>query len=261
MARTPVVAGNWKMNTNAATARDLVAAIRLGGIDAIGGVERVICPPFPLLPIVLEAAEGSSLRLGAQDMYWEEKGAFTSAVSAEMLRDFVEYVLIGHSERRAYFGETDESVNRKLKAALAGSLFPVICVGETGEEHGRGETEAVLRHQVHGALRDVELTPAAVLAYEPVWAIGTGVAATAADANAAIGFIRGEVAGLQGASLADQVRVLYGGSVSPANIAEFVAQPEVDGSLAGGASLVADSFVEMVASVARLVGGEAPPAS
>ena len=252
MARTPLVAGNWKMNTVAATARDLVEAIRSGGVDAFAGVDKVICPPFPYLALAAQAAQGSTLKVGAQDMHWEEKGAFTSAVSPPMVRESAEYVIIGHSERRAHFGETDENVNRKLKAALAHGLIPIVCVGETGAERQAGETEALLRRQVYGALVDVTLTPAVVVAYEPVWAIGTGVAATTADASEAIAFIRGEIAGLQGDATADQVRILYGGSVTPANIGELVAQPEIDGGLVGGASLDAASFVEMVRNVAAL---------
>jgi triosephosphate isomerase len=166
-----------------------------------------------------------------------------------MILDFATHVIIGHSERRAYFGETDETVNRKVKAALAHGLVPIICVGETDGQRRNNETHKVLRQHVRGALAGVELPSSAVIAYEPVWAIGTGVAATAADANDAIAFIRGEVAALQGDATASSVRILYGGSVTPANIAEFVSQPEVDGGLVGGASLVADSFIQMVREV------------
>ncbi len=253
MARAPIVAGNWKMNTDAAAARRLVADIRGGGVDAIDGVEKVLCPPFVYLPLVAAAAKGSTLRVGGQDLHWADKGAFTGEVSAPMLREFAAYVIIGHSERRAYFGETDETVNRKLRAALAHGLIPIVCVGETGAERQAGETEGVLTRQVRGALDAIVLPETAVIAYEPVWAIGTGLAATARDANDAIALIRREVEALQGGEVAAAVRILYGGSVTPANIAEFVAQPEVDGGLVGGASLVAESFVEMVRSVA-LVG-------
>ena len=242
------------MNTVAATASELIEEIKSGGIDAITGVEKVICPPFPFLALTAKAAAGTSLKVGAQDMHWEEKGAFTGEVSAAMIREYAEFVIIGHSERRASFGETDENVNRKLKTAQANALTPIVCVGETGAERQAGETEAVLRRQVRGALVDVELGPTAVIAYEPVWAIGTGAAATTADASEAISLIRGEIAALQGQSLAAAVRVLYGGSVTPANIADFVRQPDVDGGLVGGASLVADSFIEMVREVAKLAG-------
>jgi triosephosphate isomerase len=158
-------------------------------------------------------------------------------------------VIIGHSERRQYFGETDESVARKLAAALAGGLIPIVCVGETGAERQAGDTQVVLRRQVQGALSNVDFPSTAIIAYEPVWAIGTGVAATAQDANDAIGFIRGELASLKGAEVADAVRILYGGSMTPANVKELVSQPEVDGGLVGGASLVADSFAKMVKSI------------
>jgi triosephosphate isomerase len=255
MPRTPIVAGNWKMNTDARSARELIEAIKAGGVDSVSGVEKVVCPPFVYLPLVAEAARGTTLLVGGQDMHWEEKGAFTGEVSPVMLRDYATHVIIGHSERRAYFGETDETVNRKLAAALAHGLVPIVCVGETGDERQAGRTADVLRRQVRGALEAVALPPTAVIAYEPVWAIGTGVAATAADANDAIGLIRAEVASLQGAATAEAVRILYGGSVSPANIAELVSQPDVDGGLVGGASLVAASYVEMVRNVASLNNG------
>lgn len=253
MARTPLVAGNWKMNTVADTARKLVEDIRAGGVDSAAGVEKVVCPPFPLLSVVAAAVRGSSLKVGAQNMHWEEKGAFTGEVSAPMLAGLVEYVIIGHSERRAYFGETDETVNRKIGAALAAGLTPIVCVGETGRQRQAGETEAVLRHQVGGAFEGVDVPASLVVAYEPVWAIGTGAAATAVDANGAIFFIRRELAGRAGDQVAGQVRILYGGSVTAENVTDFVTQPEVDGGLVGGASLVAASFVEMVRRVATVL--------
>jgi triosephosphate isomerase len=169
-----------------------------------------------------------------------------------MLKDFCQYAIIGHSERRAMFGDTDEVVNKKLTAAMQHGLLPIVCVGETGDERNAGQTLDALRRQVRGALEDMSLQADAVIAYEPVWAIGTGVAATSADANAAISFIRSEVAALQGEEVAAQIRILYGGSVTPANIVEFVGQPEVDGGLVGGASLVAASYVEMVRNVSAI---------
>ncbi len=250
MPRTPIVAGNWKMNTDAVTARALLEAIKSAGTDAATGVEKVLCPPFVYLPLVAELTQGTSLKVGAQDLHWQEKGAFTGEVSATMLKDYAEYVIIGHSERRQYFGETDESVNLKLRAALGSGLIPIVCVGETGEERNSGRMQDVLGQQVSGALHDITLPDSALIAYEPVWAIGTGVAATAQDANDAIGFIRAQVASLQGEATAQAVRILYGGSVTPANIAEYVAQPEVDGGLVGGAALVADSFAAMVRALA-----------
>ncbi len=250
MARIPIIAGNWKMNTTAQSARELAEGIADAGIDSTMGVEQVLCPPFVYVPLVADIVRGSAIKVGAQDMFWEEKGAYTGEVSVAMLRDFCTHVIIGHSERRQYFGETDDTVRRKLQAALGGGLIPIICVGETGEERNAGRTHDVLKRQIHGALDGLTLPPTIVIAYEPVWAIGTGVAATAQDANDAIGFIRGEVATLQGASTADSVRILYGGSVSPANVAELLAQPEVDGGLVGGASLVADSWTQMVRAIA-----------
>ena len=250
MARTPIVAGNWKMNTVAQSARELVEGIMGAGLDDVSSVEKILCPPFTYLALVSELSRGTTLKVGAQDLHWEEKGAFTGEISPLMLRDFATHVIIGHSERRLYFGETDESVNRKLKAALAHGLVPIVCVGETEQERLGNVTEEVLRRQVQGAISEVELPQTVVVAYEPVWAIGTGNAATARDANDAIGFIRGEIALSQGDEVAQAVRILYGGSVSPANIAEFVAEPEVDGGLVGGASLVADSFAQMVRALA-----------
>ncbi|MPZ48679.1 MAG: triose-phosphate isomerase [Dehalococcoidia bacterium] len=252
MARIPIVAGNWKMNTVAESARDLIEAMKAGGIDSIQGVEKVICPPFVYLGLAADLTRGTSLRVGAQDVHWEEKGAFTGEVSPAMLRDYAVYAIIGHSERRALFGETDEQVSKKLKAALDHRLMPIVCVGETGSEREAGQTLSILRRQVHGALHDVELPATAVIAYEPVWAIGTGVAATAADANDAIGFIRDEVSKLQGTATAEAIRILYGGSVNATNITDFFSQPEVDGGLAGGASLDAAAYVAMCRSVAEL---------
>jgi len=245
-----MVAGNWKMNTDAVSARELVDAMRRGGIEEIEGVEKVVCPPFVYLRLVADASAGSSLKVGAQNMHWEEKGAFTGEVSPAMLADVAQFVIIGHSERRQYFCETDEMVNKKLRAAIAAGLTPIVCVGETGEERQAGETEAVLRRQVRGGFADVEIPASTVVAYEPVWAIGTGLAATPRDANEAIGFIRGELASLVGDATSSQLRILYGGSVTAENIGEFLSQPEVDGGLVGGASLNAASFVEMARKAA-----------
>ncbi|HLF76177.1 MAG TPA: triose-phosphate isomerase [Dehalococcoidia bacterium] len=252
MPRTPIVAGNWKMNTSAQTARELAEAIKAGGLDSITSVEKVLCPPFVYLPLVSDIARGTSVRVGGQDLHWEEKGAFTGEVSGPMLLDFATHVIIGHSERRAYFGETDETVNKKLRAALAHGLTPMVCVGETGAERQANQTLDVLQRQVRGALAGIDLPTTAVIAYEPVWAIGTGVAATSADAQDACAFIRSELAQIANSATADAVRVLYGGSVSPANIAELVSQPDVDGGLVGGAALVAQSFIDMVKNVAAM---------
>jgi triosephosphate isomerase len=252
MPRIPIVAGNWKMNTNAETARQLVSAIRGAGVDTISGVEKVICPPFVYLQLAVEASAGSSIKVGAQNMHWEEKGAFTGEVSPLMLQGLVDYVILGHSERRQYFGETDETVNKKLRAAISAGLTAIVCVGETGPQRQAGETEAVLRRQVRGAFEGAGAPGTTVVAYEPVWAIGTGVAATPADAQNAIGFIRREIGAIIGAPAAAEVRILYGGSVTADNIAEYVSQPDVDGGLVGGASLAAASFVGMVERVGEI---------
>ena len=193
MKRTPIIAGNWKMNTTSQTAFELASGTRQR-IDALQGVEKVACPPFPFLPLVAEALKGSSIKVGAQNMYWEPKGAFTGEVSAPMLQDLVEFVIIGHSERRAYFCETDETVNKKLKAALAAGLRPILCVGETEREREDGKTDEVLIRQTRGALEGIDVPAGFAIAYEPVWAIGTGEVATPADAQEVCGAIRGKLA-------------------------------------------------------------------
>ncbi len=238
------------MNTVKATAKDLADSIKAGG--SVAGVESIICPPFPFLDVVAESVKGTPISVGAQNLHWEEKGAFTGEVSAAMLSGLVQSVIIGHSERRAYFGDTDETVNKKLQAALASGLVPIFCVGETGAERNAAQTLEVLKRQIQGGLEGVSLLPSSVIAYEPVWAIGTGVAATPEDASQAIGFIRKELSLLQGQETADQVRILYGGSATPANVADFVAQGDIDGALVGGASLDGGSFLEMLRSVAAL---------
>ncbi len=242
------------MNTTAESAPKLVEDIRVGGVDAIEGVEKLVCPPFPFLDIVSRAASGSTVKVGAQNLHWEEKGAFTGEVSAPMLAGLVEYVIVGHSERRAYFGESDEAVRKKLLAATSVGLKAIVCVGETGTQREAGKTKSVLRRQVRGAFEGTEARATTVVAYEPVWAIGTGVAATPKDATESIAFIRRELAGALGEGIAQDMRILYGGSVTPDNIGDFVASAEVDGALVGGASLVAASFVAMVQRTAAVSG-------
>ncbi len=243
--RTPIVAGNWKMNTDLAEGLALVDALA-PLIQTIQAVERVVCPPFVSLISIRERLRGTGIRLGAQNLYFEAKGAFTGEVSAPMLQALVDYVIVGHSERRHILGETDETVARKVRAALGHGLTPIVCVGETLGQRDAGETEAVLRDQVRAALeglgRDVEV----VIAYEPVWAIGTGRAATAADANTGSAVIRAELAEVLGDTAAARTRIQYGGSVTPENAAELLGQPEVDGALVGGASLKAGSFAAIV---------------
>ena len=248
--RVPIIAGNWKMNTTAASCADLCKGI-LQGTDGVSGVEKVVCPPFPFLSIARDCLKGSSIRVGAQNVHWAEKGAYTGEVSHSMLAGLVEYVIIGHSERRAYFCETDETVNKKVAAALAAGLKPIFCVGETEAEREAGRTEEVLLRQVRLGLGGIQVPEGFAIAYEPVWAIGTGKAATAPMANEAIGLIRAEVARLAGAAVAQSVRILYGGSVTPDNVAELGSQPEIDGGLVGGASLDADSFISLVRQTAE----------
>jgi len=251
--RTPIVAANWKMHTTVRTAAELCQALR-ESIDEVRGVEKVVCPPFVFLALVQQALAGSSIKVGAQNVFWEEKGAFTGEISPPMLSDLCEYVIIGHSERRKYFGETDETANRRLKAALAEGLHPIFCIGETAEERQAGRTEEVLLRQVRQGLAGIEIPLGFVVAYEPVWAIGTGVPATGEIANEAIALIRRELASLYGGQLAEAARIQYGGSVDGVNIGEFMAEPEIDGALVGGASLKADVFTTIVAEAARLKG-------
>ena len=245
--RRPILAGNWKMNMTIAEATDFVRTIRRG-LNEIKTVDRVICPPFTALAALKDLLSATEIGLGAQNMHWEEAGAYTGEISPAMLKELCQYVILGHSERRAFFGETDEGVNRKLKAALAHGLLPIVCVGETESEYDAGSTEQVVGGQVRGCLAGLTTAQVAglVIAYEPVWAIGTGKAATPAGAGSVIGLtIRGTIAGLYDEATAQAVRVQYGGSVKPSNVAEFMAHPDIDGALVGGASLKPD-FVDLV---------------
>jgi len=245
--RKPILAGNWKMNMTIAEATDFVRTIRRG-LNEIKTVDRVICPPFTALAALKDLLSATEIGLGAQNMHWEEAGAYTGEISPAMLKELCQYVILGHSERRAFFGETDEGINRKLKAALAHGLLPIVCVGETESEYDAGSTEQVVGGQVRGCLAGLTTAQVAglVIAYEPVWAIGTGRAATPAGAGSVIGLtIRGTIAGLYDEATAQAVRVQYGGSVKPSNVAEFMAHPDIDGALVGGASLKPD-FVDLV---------------
>jgi triosephosphate isomerase len=248
--RTPVIAGNWKMNPLGDGARSLAEALR-STIDGIPGVERVLCPPFVYLPVVRDVLAGSDIGLGAQDAYWQDTGAFTGEVSAAMLAGLVQYVIIGHSERRTYFGETDETVRQKVEAVLRHNLQPIICVGETLDQREAGETADVLRRQIEDGLSGLDLPDDVIIAYEPVWAIGTGRAATAAIAEEACGMIRLLIAEGHGPAVASGARILYGGSVTAANVSEFLGQPDIDGALVGGASLKADDFTGIVRQAAE----------
>jgi triosephosphate isomerase len=251
--RVPMIAGNWKMNATVDEAVHLVKEM-CPEIDKIKGVEKVVCPSFVSLTAVKEVIEKTSLKLGAQNLYYEEKGAYTGEISTEMLAGLCEYVIIGHSERRQIFGETDELINKKVKAAVENMLKPILCIGETLEENESGRTEEVLTHQFMVSSNRLYFFGGMVIAYEPVWAIGTGKSATAEQANKTIGFIRHLVAHKHGEELAEGVRLLYGGSVTGDNIAEFMEQPEIDGALVGGASLKADEFVKIVRQTAAARG-------
>ena len=251
--RTPFVAGNWKMYKTVADARLLLTEL-IPGLSAVQNVEMVICPPFTALLAVAALLEGTGIGLGAQNMHWESAGAFTGEVAPAMVAELCKYVILGHSERRAYFGETDETVNRKVKAALAHGLTPIVCVGETLEENEAGRTAEVVSRQMKSGLTGIDLPGSLplVVAYEPVWAIGTGRAATAAGANAVVAdVIRTAMAEMFGANVAQSVRVLYGGSVKASLAAEFFSQPDIDGALVGGASLKAAEFVPIVQAAAQ----------
>ncbi|MDO8637094.1 MAG: triose-phosphate isomerase [Dehalococcoidia bacterium] len=249
--RTPIIAGNWKMNTTLGQAISLVKEMK-DKLDKIQGVDKVLCPPFVSLAAIKELINGTSIGLGAQNMYFEEKGAFTGEVAPNMVADLCQYVILGHSERRQYFGETDALINMKVQAALKAGLKPILCVGERLEEREAGKTLPLVSTQVRGALSGIPTPPGLIIAYEPIWAIGTGKAATGQDANATIGAIRQVVSSLYGKEYAQGVRIQYGGSVTGANIAEFISQPEIDGALVGGASLKASDFISIVEQTAAI---------
>lgn len=245
--RKPIIAGNWKMFKTVSEAVAFVNEVK--GKAEIDGVDSVICAPYTNLPALVEAAKGTSLKVGAQNLHWEDNGAFTGEISGVMLKDLgVDYVIIGHSERRAYFAETDDTVNKKVHAAFKHGLTPIVCVGEKLEEREAGQTKAVCKVQTEAAFAGLSAEQAAqvVVAYEPIWAIGTGKSSTADDANEVIGYIRELIAGLFGQSVADQVRIQYGGSVKPNNIREYMQQSDIDGALVGGASLEPASYIQLV---------------
>lgn len=246
--RTPFIAGNWKMHKTIPEAVALVTDLR-ARLDSVQGIEVAVCPPFPALEAVRRALQGSRIRVGAQNMHWEDAGPFTGEVSPSMLVGLCDCVIIGHSERRTLLGETDEMVNRKLHAALRRGLTPIVCVGENLQQNQVGQTEAVVGAQVRAAFAGVEAAQAraVVVAYEPIWAIGTGVPAHGPEAARIIGqVVRGTLAHLYGNEVAGAIRMQYGGSVTPTNIEEFLSQPEIDGALVGGASLRAEDFAAIV---------------
>lgn len=246
--RKPIVAGNWKMNKNVAEALDLVQDLKRD-LAECREVDVVVCPPFTALKAVSEAVTGTHVDLGAQNMHWEKAGAYTGEISAEMLRElYCHYVILGHSERRAYFHETDEIVNQKVKAALAANLKPIVCVGETLENREAGDTDTVIAGQVRGSLAGLSAQDLAetIVAYEPVWAIGTGKTATPQMAQDVHALIRATLTELGGEQVAQGMRIQYGGSVKPSNARELFGQQDIDGGLIGGAALEAVSFVEIV---------------
>lgn len=246
--RKPIIAGNWKMHKSAVEGARLAAEIKKV-TAVIDDVEVVICPPFTTLGAVIEKVKGSNVKVGAQNMHWEEAGAFTGEISPVMLQELsVDYVIIGHSERRQYFNETDETVNKKVKVAFAYGFTPIVCVGETLEQREQGVTEKWIKQQVETGLADLPAAdiPRLVLAYEPIWAIGTGKTASSEDAEKVISFIRSVVADMYGSEQAEQMRIQYGGSVKPGNIKELMKQPNIDGALVGGAALKADSFAGII---------------
>ena len=246
--RKPIIAGNWKMNKINAEAIDLVNEL-MPLVKDIKDIEIVVCPPFTALSEVYRVIDGTNILLGAQDVYFEEKGAFTSQISCDMLKDVgCTYVIIGHSEKRQYFGETNESVNKKVKAALAHDLKPIICVGENLEQREANETMGIVEEQVKGALKDIKKEQMAdiVFAYEPIWAIGTGKTAAPEQAQEVHAFIRNIILNIYDSDIADSVRIQYGGSVKPDNVKELMEQEDIDGGLIGGASLDAESFSKII---------------
>jgi triosephosphate isomerase len=246
-SRVPVIAGNWKLNKTVAEAEAFIGSL-LPQVGAVDGVEIVIFPPYTALQAMVDSARGSAVQVYAQNMHEADAGAFTGEVSAAMLTELgVQGVILGHSERRQYFCETDRALQLKVPKALASGLVPILCVGETEEERERGDTERKLRHQVQEALDKVplEALPHVLIAYEPIWAIGTGLVATPEQAQEAVGFVRALVEGIDKAA-GQAVRVLYGGSLKPDNCADLLALPDVDGALVGGASLEPGEFARIV---------------
>jgi triosephosphate isomerase len=246
--RRALMAGNWKMNKTIPEAIALLSGLK-ERIGDIRSADIVVCPPFTALSSAASILKGSNIELGAQDVFWKEKGAYTGEISVPMLIDVgCRYCLIGHSERRTYFGETDETVNMKVKAVLKGGLTPIMCVGETLEERRNGKTFEVVGRQVRGGLLDLapEEIGRVVIAYEPVWAIGTGINAEPQQANEVHAFIADLLEDLAGKGISDSVRILYGGSVTPDNVISLMSEPRIDGVLVGGASLDADSFSSIV---------------
>jgi triosephosphate isomerase len=245
--RIPIIAGNWKMNKTISEGIELVNKLKATAEET--DVEVVVCVPFTALYAIKKELEGSKIKLGAQNMHWEESGAYTGEVSPIMLKDIgVDYVVIGHSERRQYFNETDETVNKKIKSALKHDIKPIVCVGETLEQRESKQEKNVVKEQVLKALEDIDAKDIAkiVIAYEPIWAIGTGKTASSEDANEMISYIRSILAEKYGVDVSEEIRIQYGGSVKPNNATDIMNQSDIDGALVGGASLKADDFIEIV---------------
>ena len=256
MTRTPIIAGNWKMNKTPAESDQFIRDL-LPKIEPLDNVEKIVAPTFLSLMSVASALEGSSIQVAAQDGHWEASGAYTSEVSVAMLRDYVSYVIVGHSECRAYLNETDESVNRKAHAVLANGTGVIIAVGESLEQNEAGQTESFVGGQVRAALADISARDMAnvVIAYEPIWAIGTGRSASGELANAIISSaVRDTIADMYGQAIAETTRIQYGGSVKPSNMAEFMSQPNIDGALVGGASLDVSDFASLIEIASGMKG-------
>ncbi|MCA0385854.1 MAG: triose-phosphate isomerase [Firmicutes bacterium] len=245
--RKPIIAGNWKMHKTVAEAVAFIDAVKTEIVSS--DVEALVCAPFTLLPSLVEATKGTAIKVGAQNMHFEDKGAFTGEVSADMLLDIgVTHVIIGHSERRQYFAETDETVNKKTIKALQKGLTPIVCCGETLEQREAGETKALVKVQIEKAFAGISAAdaPKVVIAYEPIWAIGTGKTASSQDANDVIAYIRQVLEGIYGDETSEEVRIQYGGSVKPSNVEEIMNESDIDGALVGGASLEPSDFIQLV---------------
>jgi len=251
--RLIMIAGNWKMNTTVGEAINLIKQI-IPQVNDTAGVEVVLCPPYVSLVPAYKLVQGSHTRLGAQNLFYEEKGAYTGEISPLMLSDLCEYVIIGHSERRQYFQETGDIISKKVNAAIKNNLKPILCVGENLVQYESGKTREVVGSQLESSLSGVSGADKLTIAYEPVWAIGTGKAATGKQANETVNMIRLFISIKYGTEIADNMRILYGGSVTPANISEFVSQPDIDGALVGGASLKAGDFAEIVKLASKAKG-------
>jgi triosephosphate isomerase (TIM) len=249
--RTPIIAGNWKMNTTVAEAIKLVKEIQ-PEVEPFINIEKIVCPPFISLLPVYGLLEGTQTKIGAQNLYFEEKGAYTGEISPLMLKGYCEYVIIGHSERRQYFQETDSFICKKINSAVTHGLKPILCVGESLTEFEAGKTRDVVASQLNFSLKGVAKADTLIIAYEPVWAIGTGKSASGIQADSTIKMIRATIKKKYNEKIADNLPILYGGSVNPANIAEFVSQPDIDGALVGGASLKSKDFINIIKQTSEI---------